>query len=138
MKNKFFLLLSVFLLMSCAANKQNESAQKQVYENYIRQHELKEIDTIQAFYYSGWSSLDDSHLIVTTRLNKSYLLSLNTFCDGLDFAATIKVNQSNSSRLSSRFDSISVPGNINPRCTIDRIYELSKEQRKELTSLRNL
>lgn len=129
------LIVSLLVLLSgCATNAMTRAEREQAYNQYIIDEQLESVESIQAFRFSGWNELSDKHLIINTGVNRPYLITLRHTCVDLDFAQGIKINNTGS-RLRADFDSISVPGNFSQRCFIDKIYKLSKEQRKTLISL---
>jgi len=127
------LVFMVLGLGACAVTSNN--IKSDLYEEYAKNQQLEELKKISAFRFQGWSALDDEHLIISVSLHKSYLVTLDHRCDGLSYATSIKVNQYMSSSLSSRFDSISVPKSMGPKCTFKSIHKLTKEQAKEIQKL---
>ena len=129
------LIVSLLVLLSgCATNAMTRAERLQAYDQYIIDEKLESVDTIQAFRFSGWSELSDRHLIINTGINKPYLITLKNNCPDLDFTQGISVNNTGS-RLRAKFDYISVPGKFSQRCFIEKIFKLTKEQRKEITGL---
>lgn len=119
-------------LTACAAksgltNKEKAAA----YQAFIESEQLPELDRIAAFRLNGWAALGDKHLILYKTHNKPYLITLNRSCYDLDFAMAIKVHSDGSS-LHTKFDSISVPGDIEMKCFIKTIHKISKEQKQAL------
>ncbi len=127
------ILLIAIVLSSC------QSSTKKIankYDVYINENKLTTIEKIRNFSFRGWSSLDNQHFILSASHNKAYLIKLFNYCNNLDFSASIKLNQTMDSILSSNFDSISIPNQtFQDKCRIENIYVLSPQQVKELNSL---
>ena len=125
-------LVVLFGLTACAAKSGLTNKEKaEAYQAFIESEKLTELDRITAFRLNGWASLGDKHLILYKTHTKPYLITLNRNCYDLDFATAIKVN-SNGSTLQTKFDSISVPGEIEVKCFIKSIHKVSKEQKQAL------
>jgi hypothetical protein len=127
------ILVSVVTLFSCAKN--NNNSRNDIYANYIKNNNLVEVNKILAFQFQGWNALDYEHLIISSSHNKNFLVTLNFYCTDLRNAHSILLDQSMSSSLSSRFDSIIVPENKQVKCRIKSIHKITKEQKNDLTSL---
>ncbi len=130
------LLCAIALLGACAGKTAKDPARMHMYEDYIAAEELPALDKINAFRFHGWNSLDNRHLIVSTSVRSAYLLSLDIACTELPFANNIRINQSISSVLSARFDSITVPGRMPQKCRIKTIHALTPEQQDAVIALR--
>ena len=134
MRIQLGVILLLLVLSSCSTNPKKITNK---YKNFITQHNLESIKKIQQFSFRGWSSLDSQYFILSASQNKSYLIELYNYCNELDFSASIRLNQSMDNILSSNFDSISIPNqHFQDKCRIDNIYLLSKQQVKELNSLK--
>ena len=134
MRIQLGVILLALALSSCSTNPKKITNK---YKNFITQHNLESIKKIQQFPFRGWSSLDSQYFILSASQNKSYLIELYNYCNELDFSASIRLNQSMDNILSSNFDSISIPNqHFQDKCRIDNIYLLSKQQVKELNSLK--
>ena len=129
------LIVSLLVLLSgCATNSMTRAEREQAYNNYIETEKLESLDRITAFRFDGWSDLGRKHLIINTTGNRFFLIALRNECIDLDFSVGINIHNTGS-LLRARFDSISVPGNMQPKCFIDKIYKITPEQRKTLVSL---
>lgn len=129
------LIISLLILLSgCASYTMSKAERMEAYDSYIVAKKLPEQDTIHAFRFDSWSDLGNKHLIISTNVNKPYLVTLRNSCFELDHSMGIKIHNSGS-LLRAKFDSISVPGGMNPRCYIEKIYKLTKEQKKELLAI---
>ena len=134
MKRILIPIATVLALSGCVTTADSQPVNNR-YKDYVVEHGLESVQKVTAFKYQGWKSLDDRHLVLSTSINRSYLVTLDHFCDGLRNANTIKVNQGMSSRLSTRFDSITVPQSMQSKCTIKEIHVLNKVQNKEINKL---
>jgi len=109
------------------------------YADYIANHNLASLKKVNTFRLHGWQSLTNDYLILSTSPKRKYLIEVKGLCPDLGFAQTIKINQSMSSTLSVRFDSISVVGNdfgSHPlKCFIKTIHKIDKAQAKELSAI---
>ena len=139
---KFLLILfaTSILLSGCATSDKTTKPKKSIYQNYIEANKLESLDKITSFRFHGWRSLDNKNLIISTRINRPYLVQLKNYCSELRFAHTIIVNSSGST-LSSKFDSIQVfdtstPHHYREKCFIKNLYQLSKEQADEIGKLK--
>ncbi len=130
---KTILLLVIGFLSAC----HNSNNQRPDYQAFIQSENLVQKDRIQQFRFQGWQPLDDRHLILKSSQRKNYLVKLLSACTELPFAQSIKLKQDFGTILNAKFDSIIVPGQFSQECTIDRIYEMSKEQKQALLELSN-
>ena len=128
---KTILLMTVIsiCLSACSADRANRPD----YSVFISENDLIEKSRIQEFRFRGWQPLDDKHLILSSTHKRAYLITLMSPCTEMAFTQSIQVNQSFSTILSAKFDSISVPGQSQLKCTIRTIHELNKEQKQALT-----
>jgi len=132
-KSAAILLVCVMILNSCS-NK-NHNSRNEIYSNYIKSNNLVEVNKILAFQFQGWNSLDYEHLIISSSHNKSFLVTLNFYCNDLRNSHSILLDQTMNSSLSSKFDSIIVPDNNQVKCRIKSIHQISPKQKNELTAL---
>lgn len=132
MKN-FIVVLAVVLLAAC----QNKTHHRPDYQAFINSENLVKSQRVQQFRFEGWQPLDDRHLILNSYQRNSYLVRLMSACTELPFAQSIKLKQGFSTILHAKFDSIIVPGQFKQECTIDSIYEMSKEQKLALLDYSN-
>lgn len=125
-------ILTALVLISCAS--QSVSDKNDRYAQFISDNNLESVDRITTFRFHGWSALNSDYLIISTNFKSPYLIKLKSPCNDLKFSQTISVNNTGSS-LSSKFDSIDVPGPIEQTCYIDEIYPMTEEQSKVIRSL---
>lgn len=132
------LLVFLFaLLFSCSNKKTSDNNRYKKYDDYIVSNKLEETNKVNGFFFRGWNSLDNKHLILNGSHNKAYILTLAYYCNDLDFSSSILLDQSINTSLSSKFDSIIIPNQQIPqKCRISTIHKINKEQRNELTGLR--
>lgn len=128
---KLVYLLVIVFISACHNNKH----QRIDYQTFIHTENLIEKDRIQQFSFQGWQPLDDRYLILKSSQRQNYLIHLMSPCTELPFAHTIKLKQGFGTILNTKFDSIIVPGQFRQECTIQHIYELSKEQKQALLDL---
>ncbi len=135
---KKFLVVAILALltMACTNRLSNEEWKNQV-EAKVKEWQLQSIPTITTFTLDSWSSLGERYLIIRTSPSRPYLIELNSRCPGLDFANAILTEQSTSTSLSARFDSITPGNSPGIPCQISKIYPLTKEQAKALQALDN-
>lgn len=130
-----FLIIVVLALSSCATSGLTNAELTQAYVNYISTEKLEKIDRITVFRFQGWGSLGDEHLIISTHINRPYLITLRSRCAELRYTQVIRINNRDLS-LDAKFDSISVPHSRGFKCYIKSIHKLSPEQRKAMAKLR--
>jgi len=128
------------LLTGCASAPSMSYGEKnQAYVSYITDNKLASLKKINTFRMYGWQSLTNDYLIISTSPKKKFLVEVNGFCPDLAHAQTIAFNQSMSSSLSTRFDSISVlGGNVGDhmsKCYIQAIHQIDKAQAKEISAI---
>lgn len=129
------LLISLLLLLSgCATQTMTKAERMEAYDNFIVTEKLSEQDSIHAFKFYSWSDLGRKHLIISSSPHKPYLVTLRSTCFGLDHTMGIKIHNSGS-LLRAKFDSFSVPDEMPARCYIEKIYKLTKAQKKELLAI---
>ncbi|MFT5520255.1 MAG: hypothetical protein ACI9IA_000845 [Enterobacterales bacterium] len=130
-------ICSVFILSACASSyTMNNNERTEAYAEYIVTEKLESMDRVRSFRLDGFSSLSDENLIISTGVNRSYLITFRNTCFNLRQANFIKVNNSDSS-LQTKFDSISVPqdAGIGTKCFIDKIHKLTVEQKKAMLKI---
>ncbi|MCB1582137.1 MAG: DUF6491 family protein [Marinicella sp.] len=127
------LSIAFMLLTAC----HNNAHQRPDYETFIDSEHLVQKDRVQQFRFQGWQPLDDRHLLLKSSQSKNYLVRLMSACTELPFAQSIQLKQDFATILNAKFDSIIVPGQFSQKCTIDRIYELTKEQKQGLLDFSN-
>ena len=136
MKKIITLIMLAFLVSACA-NRLSNQEWRTLVEGKIQEWQLTQIKSINTFTLNSWSSLGEKFLIIRTSPFKPYLIELNTRCLGLSFADTLLTEQSLSSTLSARFDSVSTPEYPNIKCYISKIFPLTQDQEKALQDLDN-
>jgi len=128
------LLLSVvlgILVVGCATHTMTRLERTAAYHEFIETEKLEPLKSITSFRFQGWSSLGEEHLIISTHINRYYLITLKSRCNDLDFANAIQVNN-HGSMLQAKFDSISIPNAMGIKCFIKTIHKITKEQRNSL------
>jgi hypothetical protein len=138
MLNKSLIIsLLCMLVIGCSSTNYTKTKRVQLYQDYINSHQLVAKDTIVNFRYNNWKSLDDKHLILSGNSKRQYLITLKQFCNELRSAVSITLDQSMSSRLNAKFDSVIVPGDFQQKCRISTIHQLDRDQEIEVLALRN-
>lgn len=126
MKNTVALII-VMTLVACASNQVRPN-----YKQFVLDQELQSVSRVQQFRFTGWQPLDTDYLILLGIQNRAYLLELMSPCQDLPFAQKIALKQTSRTTLVAKFDKVLVQDQMPESCTIDKIYELSKEQHKAL------
>lgn len=125
-------LVFTVVLSGCAGNKAKDARVN--YKNFIAQEELETINRITQFRMTHWQSLDDRFFILNASRNRNYLIEVMGFCPDLRYGHTLRLDQSMSSSLQSKFDSVIVDSDPNQKCTIKNMYRLNKNQKDLLVS----
>lgn len=134
MKTLMILMLTG-LLAGCAGNNLSNAQWQSEVSKQVRQWQLQPVKRITTFNLDSWASLGENYLIIRTTPFKPYLIELASRCSGLSFANALLTEQSMSSSLSAKFDSVATPDNPDIPCRISKIYPLTQAQD---TSLRQL
>lgn len=130
------LIVSLLLLLAgCASTGMSREEHEQAVNAYIEKNKLPAVDRVSAFRLDSWSELNNRQLLISVSVNRPYLVILRSDCYDLDHSMTIQIHNMGS-QLRPKFDAISVPGQIQQRCYIEKIYKLTREQKKELLSIR--
>ena len=77
--------------------------------------------------FDGWSSVDDSHVLIHTNVNETYLLTIAPVCIDLPFATRLGIKSRFPHTVSSGFDSIRVGRET---CRITEIRPVNYKQMK--------
>ncbi len=124
------LVLTVFLFLALVAC--NNHVARADYKSFVVDNNLQEVSRVQQFRFTGWQPLDTGYMILIGTHNKAYLLKFMSPCNNLPFAHQIALKQTSSSTLVAKFDKVLVQDNMPDSCTIDKIYELTKEQHQDI------
>lgn len=130
------LLIAVVLIGGCTNSRLSNQEREALIEAYVTDHKLEQTNKITAFRFYGWRELGRNHLIVSTRFNRPYLLTLKSSCLDLQFSQTIGIHNTGST-LDARFDSVFVPSYPHQKCFIRSIHPLTREQADELSAIEN-
>ena len=134
-KNLILTLLASMLIAGCATNATMTDDERTIaYEQFIVTEKLESIKRITSFRFYSWTPLGDQHLIISSRMNRPHLITLQRRCFDLSFNHAIIVH-SDGSTLSAKFDSVSVLEPIPIKCFIKSIYPLNKEQAKAIKKI---
>ncbi len=138
MKNKIFqsiiLTALITLVLSCAST--DGKKRYKVFDDFIVENQLTSLSKIRTFKMINWSALDDKHVMLSSHHNKKYIITLSSYCPGLDRVNSIALKQSMDFSLSAKFDSIIVVDQQKQECSIYKIHELTKQQAKDVLKLR--
>ncbi len=119
-----FVISMLTALVGCAATTEEISINDRLAE---MGYALGEVNpSVRRYRITGWSELDDRHVIINHRSNERYLVELTNNCPGVDTALVVAFpNRTGTSSLSS-FDTLLVrgPGRRVQRCRIQSITEL--------------
>jgi len=124
---KILITLFLVIMMACSNTRVRPD-----YKQFVLDSDLQTINRVQQFRFTGWQPLDTQYLILLGVQNRAYLLKLMAPCNDLPFTQQIALSQTSRTTLVAKFDKVLVKGQIPQSCTIDKIYELSKEQRQVL------
>lgn len=127
----------VFLLAACASTiTMSNDDRTKAYAEYIVTEKLESMNRITSFRYNGFSSLSDENIILSTGVNRYYLITFRSRCFNLRQANIIEVHNSGSS-LQTKFDSVSVlqQTGISTKCFIEQIHKLTVEQKKAVLKI---
>ena len=133
MKKLVLACFAIALLSACASDV--TKFDNNLYPKYIVDKQLESVEKINSFRFSGWKVLNEQYLILKVSQNRRFLLELQNKCFELKFAHRILINKGSSSVLHSKFDSVSIPGELHQKCFIRTIYKVDKEQYDELVHL---
>ncbi|MFV0542541.1 MAG: DUF6491 family protein [Marinicella pacifica] len=125
--NKALILLTALFLSACGSNPTRPN-----YDQFVMEHDLKQVNRVQQFRFTGWQPLDSGYLILLSTHNRAYLLELMSPCNDLPFAQQIALKQTSRTSLVAKFDKVLVQDQMPESCTIDKIYELTEEQHDEI------
>ena len=129
---KLFLITSILIITACSSNKDRKPRVN--YHDFVTSEQLKTVGRITQFRMTRWQSLDEQFFIINASRNRHYLIEVMGFCPDLKYGHTLRLVQSMSSSLQSKFDSVIVDSDPNQKCTITDIYPLSVEQKDRLVS----
>ncbi len=131
-----FLIIGFSLMIAACATPatMTQDERTDAYIEFIKSNKLESIQRITSFDFYSWTALGDEHLIINTRFNRPYLITLQRSCFDLSFANTIVIHR-NGSSLHTKFDAISVMEPISVKCFIKLIHPLSKEQAKAIKKI---
>ena len=127
-------VLATFLVFGCAS-KMSMTDKNTAYENFVSSNNLQDVNKITSFHFTGWSSLSDDYLILTTNFRKDYLLKMQGGCVGLNFAQRIRLNQFSDSTFDKLGDSISFKDSVPMRCRVAAIYPITQDQSKAIKQI---
>lgn len=125
----------LMLLTACSSNTLSLQAQNSNIRGYIAANNLKDVNTVTSFRFQGWGSLTDEFMFLSSSPKRHYLIELNGFCDDIRWAHVLRIKRQTDSTLHARFDSVFSARHPQMNCRIDKIYPITKEQRKAIYAL---
>ncbi len=134
MKQLLTVLLATFLVFGCAS-KMSMADRNAAYADFVSSSNLKDVSRITSFNFTGWSSLTDEYMILTTNFRKDYLLKMQGGCVGLSFAQVIRLHQFSDSTFDKLGDTISFKNSIPMKCRVNAMYPLTKDQSKAIKQI---
>jgi len=134
MKKLIAIIALLSLTVGCASTGMGSKDKNIAYGEYVKSENIESIDKIRAFRFSGWQSLTNHFLILSSSRNK-YLIELNQYCQELMFTDAIIVDKGGNSSLNVRFNSISTVDRKYAKCFIKSIYPVTKEQSKVVLAI---
>lgn len=133
MKQLIVLTIALAFVTGCATVPESEAKDTtQLIDTFIEEQELSNVDRVSSFRFGGWAVLDSSYLILQKKVNQYLLIKLSSRCSELKFANVLGLDRQDNNSLYRRFDSVYAVGDVKRKCFIDSIYEISKQQRKEI------
>jgi len=138
MKISVIIISLLLIITGCTTTATMSTTEKNLaYGEYVKANNLVSKNKIVAFKFTGWQSLTTDYLIITSFVNRKYLLEINGYCNDLNYDHSIYIHQSTSTVLSAKFDSISTASNPQLKCFIKTIYPINKAQAKEIVAIGN-
>ncbi|HNP35781.1 MAG TPA: DUF6491 family protein [Woeseiaceae bacterium] len=125
---KLFVLSATALLGACATGYDMQDVE--AVRDYVVANQLKEVDEFRYFRQINYTYINDQFLVVPIRTG-DYLIEFRRGCRELrqsEFTYDMVDRRDSQNRIRAGFDTIR-------GCTIDKIYEISEAQRKELVNL---
>lgn len=123
-------LLTTAALLLAACVTPYDTQEIEAVRDFVAANELKEVDDIRHYGQLHYTYVNDYFVTVPTRRG-DYLLEFRSQCRALrrtEFTADMVDVRHDSNKLRSRFDTIR-------GCFIDKMYEVTEEQHKELQDL---
>ena len=129
MKRRFVIPVALALLAmglgGCASNNPPKTLeQKLADQGYTLGGEAREI---KSYSVDGWNYIDNTHVIVDTGPGRKYLLTLYSYCQGLDGAENLGLTTSVADNID-RFENVIVRdvAGTHHRCAIKAVHKLVK------------
>lgn len=130
------IVLSVFILLSaCSSNSIGLQKQNENIRSYIASNNLESVNQVNSFRFQGWNSLTDEFMFLSSSPKRNYLIELKGFCDDIRWTHVLRIHRQTATTLHAKFDSVFSLRNPEMNCRIDKIYPVTKEQRKAIYQL---
>ena len=134
MKKLITIIALLSLTVGCSSTGMGSKDKNIAYGEYIKTENLESISKVRSFRFSGWQSLTNNFLILSSSQEK-HLIELNNYCQELMFTSAIIVDKGGDSSLNVRFDSISAVDRHKVKCFIKSIYPVTKEQSRAILAI---
>ncbi len=122
----FSSLIALTLLTACSGIPRHDDGQ-----NELARYMAYAGDPVSQFSsysrFDGWSAVDNSHVLIHTNVNETYLLTIAPVCIDLPFATRLGITSRFPNTVSSGFDSIRVGRET---CRITEIRPVNYKQMK--------
>ena len=128
MKTKLFVVAALLSIAACGTI--DDPREVEAVRDFVASTELQEVDNIRLFTQLHYTYVNDFYVTVPTRRG-DYLIEFRSQCRALrrtEFTSEMVDYRSDPSIVRTKFDTIR-------GCHIDKIYEVTKEQRQELEDL---
>ncbi|MAG75796.1 MAG: hypothetical protein CL811_03455 [Colwelliaceae bacterium] len=115
-------------VMGCSSTQYlSDTERNELYQDYISKNDLKKRSFASHIGLDSWSPLTDEYLLMTGDHRKQYLVKLPSACRTGD-ASKIKLNRG----------IVYLYDGANSRCPVLALYEITKDQAKDISALGRL
>lgn len=135
MKTIMTVLSLLAVLSGCSSNSISLQTQNENIRSYIASNNLQHVSRVNSFRFQGWNSLTDEFMFLSSSPKRNYLIELKGFCDDIRWAHVLRIHRQTDATLHAKFDSVFSLRNPQMNCRIDKIYPVTKEQRKAIYQL---
>lgn len=134
MKKRTWLTLSALVLLTACGGIPQRNGEQDIPERYLA-YAGTPVSSFSALgSIDSWRSIGRDKLIVWTGVNDAYLLTVDSFCHGLEFAENIGVTTTGGSSVQSGFDYVRLHNGIQrERCRILEIRPLDYRRMRQET-----
>ena len=103
----------------------SDTERNELYQDYIAEQQLKKRHVAKQLELESWAPLTDDYLLMTADLRRQYLVKVSGTCGNISDASQIALIRGR----------IHVLDGLKTRCPILAMYEVSKEQAKDISAL---